>query len=75
MPLPKSKVSPRGGAQHKGDYDESELSDHFNAHGQGGTGMDMGADYAKESRIMELEAQHNNRKLQIEVMKKSLGLK
>ena len=57
-----------------GDYDESDYyaTNNNNAHAGG---MDMGAEYAHESRIMELEAQHNNRKIQIEAMKKNLGLK
>lgn len=62
------------------DYDDSENTDRFGdkraGAGSGGAGgMHMGEEYAKESRIMELEAQHNNRKLQIEAMKKSMGLK
>eukprot|EP01032_Pedospumella_encystans_P017599 gene17599-20047_t len=63
--------APNGG---DGDYDESDYytTNNNNAHAGG---MDMGAEYAHESRIMELEAQHNNRKIQIEAMKKNLGLK
>lgn len=57
-----------------GDYDETDYYATSNNNAQGG-GMDMGAEYAHESRIMELEAQHNNRKIQIEAMKKNLGLK
>lgn len=59
-----------------GDYDDSEYADRFgDIVARAGGGMHMGEEYAKESRIMELEAQHNNRKLQIEAMKKSMGLK
>ncbi len=62
------------GCNGDGDYDESDYYATHNNNAQGG-GMDMGAEYAHESRIMELEAQHTNRKIQIEAMKKNLGLK
>jgi hypothetical protein len=39
------------------------------------SGMSMGAEYQTESRIMELEAQHNNRKLQIEAIRRTMGMK
>jgi hypothetical protein len=34
-----------------------------------------GADYQAESRILELEAEHNNRKIQIEAIRRNMGLK
>lgn len=61
------------------DNDESELGDNFDggygARPHSDSSMHMGADYAKESRIMELESQHNNRKIQMEVIRKTLGMK
>jgi len=57
------------------DYDDSEYAVRFGDAARTGGGMHMGEEYAKESRIMELEAQHNSRKMQIEAMKKSMGLK
>lgn len=65
----------RGGTR-AGDYDGVDTDHYFDASdSKAHRGMDMGAEYAQESRIMELEAQHHNRKLQIEAMKKNLGLK
>jgi hypothetical protein len=42
----------------------------------GGVGVSFsGADYQAESRILELEAEHNNRKIQIEAIRRNMGLK
>jgi hypothetical protein len=44
--------------------------------GGGGVGVSFsGADYQAESRILELEAEHNNRKIQIEAIRRNMGLK
>lgn len=83
VPKPKAPSSQQRGAGTgagggaDGDYDNSEYADQigYNGGGASASGMNMGADYAKESRIMELEAQHNNRKIQMEVIRKTLGMK
>lgn len=87
VPKPKVAVSDRRAQPQQrgagaGDYDDTEQGDQFGygadtaqSRPYADTSMNMGADYAKESRIMELEAQHNNRKIQMEVIRKTLGMK
>ena len=66
----------------EGDYDEEEGGDGFpystnsnHAYARDNTGMQMGAEFLQESRILELETKHKNSKLQIDAMRKTLGLK
>jgi hypothetical protein len=78
QPLDGSKV--RG----NGDYfDEFEADDGFgypsssnNSHQNVAGNMSFGGEeYKRESRLLELEAQHNSSKAQIDAIRKNLGLK
>lgn len=76
VPKPRAPTQPRQQPAGGGDFDDSESADAFGERrGGAGTGVVLGQEYGQESRIMELEAQHHIRKIQIEAMKKSLGLK
>lgn len=80
--IPKPKVAPRstvrGGnpsLQDEQDFFDDGGAGAYATAAAGAAGMSMGADYQTESRIMELEAQHNNRKVQIEAIRRTMGLK
>ena len=41
----------------------------------GTAGMELGTEFQHESRLLELEARHNNSKAQIDAIRRNLGLK
>ena len=80
--IPKPKVKNNNHLLQYTGYNDSEesggnnmYSDNYHNIANTNSNMNMGAGYEQESRIMELEAQHNNRKVQIEAIKKTMGLK
>ena len=72
--VPKPKVASYPVKRAGRDGERERYSDEPSMHAALGD-MSLGADFQAESKIMELEAQHNNRRIQIEAIKRTMGMK